>query len=93
MLSHAATDRSSGEVSTSQPTEESSVTLKGGQTLFVWGSQSNLNGQDTLEWPLWLHPRSPGMLTFHCVWYYEPTTHVEGMKFRLGSVSFRAGQM
>jgi len=60
----------------------SSVTLKGGQTLFVWGSQSNLDGQGTLEWPLWLHPRSPGMLTFHCVWYYEPTTPVEGMKFR-----------
>ncbi|DBA74127.1 hypothetical protein WJX77_012500 [Trebouxia sp. C0004] len=83
MSALAASDRWSGEVSTSQPTEESSVTLKGGQTLFVWGSQSNLEGQGTLEWPLWLHPRSPGMLTFHCAWYYEPTIPVEGMKFRL----------
>lgn len=78
----AASERSSGEVSTSESTEESSVTLKGGQTLFIWGAQSTLQPQDTLKWPLWLHPRAPGMLTFHCVWYYEPTTPVEGMKFR-----------
>ncbi len=78
----AASDRTSGQASTSEPTEETTFTLKGGQTLFIWGSKSSLQPQGTLEWPLWLHPRSPGILTFHCVWYYEPTTPVEGMKFR-----------
>lgn len=78
----AASARSSGEVSTSEPVEESSVKLKGGQTLFVWGSQSTLQPQGSLEWPLWLHARSPGLLTFHCVWYYEPVTPVDGMRFR-----------
>ncbi|KAL3147776.1 hypothetical protein ABBQ32_002510 [Trebouxia sp. C0010 RCD-2024] len=79
----SASARSSGEVSTSEPVEESSVKLKGGQTLFVWGSQSTLQPQGSLEWPLWLHARSPGLLTFHCVWYYEPVTPVDGMRFRL----------
>ena len=78
----AASSRLSGEASTLEPLEESSVNLKGGQTLFVWGSKSTLQPQGTLEWPLWLHPRTPGLFTFHCVWYYEPSTPVDGMKFR-----------
>ena len=88
---HAATDRSSGEASTSQQTEETSITLKGSQSMFIWGSRSSLQPQGILEWPLWIHPRSPGLLTFHCVWYYEPVAPVEGMRFRsAGLMSFDA---
>ena len=81
----AATERSAGTASTSESVEESSVSLKGGQTLFIWGSKSTLQPQGTLEWPLWLHPRTPGLFTFRCVWYYEPIVPVEGMKFRCAS--------
>lgn len=83
----AGSARSSGHASTSGSHEESSVNLKGGQTLFVWGSKSSLQPQGSLQWPLWLHPRSPGLFTFHCVWYYEPSSPVDGMKFRSVSIS------
>lgn len=87
MLLSGAVSAQPAEASTSGRHEESSVTLKGGQTLFVWGSQSSLQPQGQLQWPLWLHPRSPGLFTFHCVWYYEPSSPVEGLKFRSGSDS------
>lgn len=41
----------------------------------------------SLEWPLWLHPRAPGELTFHYVWCYEPQEPVNGMRNRWGALS------
>ena len=87
MLLFGAASAQSAEASTSGRHDESSVTLKGGQTLFMWGARSSLEPQAQLQWPLWLHPRSPGLFTFHCVWYYEPSSPVEGLKFRSGSNS------
>ena len=83
----AASARSTGQASTSGRHEESSITLKGGHTLFVWGLKSSLQPQGILQWPIWLHPRIPGLFTFHCVWYYEPSTPVEGLKFRFVVIS------
>lgn len=82
IVMHAAKERSAGEASTSGQSEQTLVNLRNGQSLFIWGPRSALQPQGSLEWPLWLHPRAPGVLTFHCVWYYEPVAPVEGMKFR-----------
>ncbi len=56
--------------------------LKGGQTVVAWGANVILAPGESLRWPLWLHPRSPGTLVYHLVWYFQLVTPVDGMKHR-----------
>ncbi|KAK9823583.1 hypothetical protein WJX72_003982 [[Myrmecia] bisecta] len=69
--------------SASESLEEPGLILKAGQQLYAWSPGMVLAPGQQLSWPLWLHPRTPGSLTFHCTWYYEPSGVVEGMKHRL----------
>ncbi|MEW5318844.1 MAG: hypothetical protein WDW38_010029, partial [Sanguina aurantia] len=37
----------------------------------VWPGVELQPGQ-SLDWPLWVHPKGAGQLRFNCVWYFEP---------------------
>lgn len=38
----------------------------------VWTGFELQPGQ-SLDWPLWVHPKGAGQMRFNCVWYFEPT--------------------
>lgn len=59
--------------------------FRDGQALYALGPASRLAPGASLRWPLWLHPRAAGELTFHYVWHYEPEELVDGMRNRCGS--------
>ncbi len=58
--------------------------FRDGQALYALGPGARLAPGQSLRWPLWLHPRAPGELTFHYVWHYEPEEPVDGMRYRCG---------
>lgn len=72
---------------TAEPVEVEA--FRSGQQLYAirGGSGGGLAPGASLEWPLWLHPRAAGELTFHYVWCYEPLEPVHGMRHRWGTPS------
>ena len=59
--------------------------FRAGQQLYAIRGGGGLAPGASLEWPLWLHPRTAGELTFHYVWCYEPLEPVNGMRHRWGA--------